>query len=312
MPLCFAILAFLSLNSVKADVNTDTDRLIDWAEATFYDFFSAGGQQSQSLVIEDPNSPFVGRWYYRFYPHTANFIALRNEQDIYLYGGVFGNQLSFIDSLGNLLKTIPPANQCVNVPQPKQGVVAEYQINNIAEGIDNGTLVDTFTSVSPTGSVIDSQIIGQDKTITVKEIQVFEIKENQLFLSQTDTTSNQALIDITSTLKYDPAILVQPALVYCEGQRWQTNKATLTSSLNPGSGTSRPSPVQIKTGKVNAVNVNITIPAGTFSTVKQTIVDDNGGKIESWIAIENGLVVLKRESNKEGFLIFTQILKNIR
>jgi len=301
------IIAALLFNTqaLKADIKSDTDRLIDWGEASFYPFFSAGGQVSQDFIIDDVNSPFVGRWYYRFYPQTGAFIALRNEQDIYVLGGAFGGDLTLIDSLENLLKTLPAEGSCVKVAQPQQNTVAEYDINNIEEAIDNGRLVLTFKEFNSTRSVIENQIISEDKTITATETQIFEIKNNQLFLTKDSTVSDQTLIDITSTFEYAPPILVSPVLEYCQGQSWQTNASTVTT-------TGRPAPVKISKGKTNAINIEITVSAGKFNTIKQTIVDEDGDKMESWIAIDSGLTILKRESNKAGLLTFIQTLKAIR
>lgn len=306
-----ALFAF-GFQPLYATETTDkTDRLMDWAEATFYELFSPGGQTSQTIVIDDPNSPFIGEWYYRFYPQTGDFIALKNKTDIYLLGGIFGDQPTRVDSLDNLLQNVPKEGNCNNVPLPTAGQVAEYDINDIAENL-KGTLIATIKESTSTKLVIEQSIIGENKTVKTTETSTFKIIDNFLFETKNVTVSNQTGFNISSTLSYEPDILRGPRLVYCQGTDWQATKSVATATLTPSLGTARPEDAPLSRGKVNAIEIDLNTAAGTFKTVKETIYDDDGERTERWISIDNGLVILERVTNKDNTLSSIQILKLIR
>ena len=80
-------------------------QLMDWAEATYPQYFPASGK------VEDFAFPFT----YRFYPATQNYVGVSTESAdvaIYIYGEVAGWQLQRIAALSDYTCTVLPLN-CV-------------------------------------------------------------------------------------------------------------------------------------------------------------------------------------------------------
>ncbi len=96
--LLFVLLLFVSLTMVStgvySDTRTDSDRLFDWVEENFSQYFAPPGQQTQSFE----------NYYYRYYPQTNNYIGTNtSDLNVYVLGDIFGGLLK-VDSLQNLLQ----------------------------------------------------------------------------------------------------------------------------------------------------------------------------------------------------------------
>ena len=77
-----ATVAFLgNIQSSVADVATDTEKLLNWAQNNYKNFFPSI-QPTQTL---EP-------WLYRFYPETGIYAGVnKSTNDVYVMGGQFGN-----------------------------------------------------------------------------------------------------------------------------------------------------------------------------------------------------------------------------
>ena len=79
---------FSSINFVSADMVSDTEKLFNWAESAYPQFFP-GHQTTQSI---EP-------WLYRYYADTQIYTGVnKNDIGVYLLGGPWGNNPAFIDS----------------------------------------------------------------------------------------------------------------------------------------------------------------------------------------------------------------------
>lgn len=95
--------SFLICNSnfVLADITSDTEKLLNWAESKYPEFFP--GHSATQTNIEP--------WLYRFYPGTGVYAGVnKSDNGTYTLGGPFGNNPVFIDSLSNLISKIPTGN----------------------------------------------------------------------------------------------------------------------------------------------------------------------------------------------------------
>lgn len=59
-------------------------------------------------------------------------------------------------------------------------------------------------------------------------------------------------------------------------------------------------------------DVMVKLEAGTFQVIKQIIREIGGTQIEIWTDFDTGLTIIKREINKAGEIVYTQILKEMR
>ncbi|MBS0423425.1 MAG: hypothetical protein JSR71_03125 [Proteobacteria bacterium] len=75
---------------------SDTDKLLNWAEKTFPQFFPSH-QATQNI---EP-------WLFRFYPETNVYAGVnKNDQNVYVLGGPWGNNPKVVDTLVNLITQI--------------------------------------------------------------------------------------------------------------------------------------------------------------------------------------------------------------
>jgi len=279
--------------------------LFDWAETIFYDLFSAGNQQSQTFYIEDSNSPYFGQWYYRYYPVTQTYIAAkpnkqRNNYDIYILGGSFGNDLIYIDTLPKLIESkvsIKDDIKISNMDKRKAGEIFKYQYKTLDS---EGVLEVKIKEYNNKQAIIERQLTLNGKTTKTTETQIFENSEEKRFLKEIIIESDKEI----TTLKYNDGYPLDRT--YYRRQREETLPAAFFSSnLTPNEVTL----LSNERLRINAVNLKITIPAGTFDIIKQTLKKENGQQIESWIDIKIGICLIKRVSDKKGLLVFMQVIQ---
>lgn len=116
----------------SADIASDTERLLNWAETTYPNLFPSH-QVTQNI---EP-------WLYRYYPESQIYAGVnKNDNDVYVLGGNFGNTPTRIDTLANLVSQIPTggnisACDTANVPA---GIIYN-QSGNIVTVTTNGQCI---------------------------------------------------------------------------------------------------------------------------------------------------------------------------
>lgn len=129
-------------NFASADTNSDAETLLNWAENTYPEFFPSH-QATQSI---EP-------WLFRHYPEVGIYAGVnKTDNGIYVLGGPWGNNPTFIDSLPNMLNHIVnsggngsiPACNTVNVPA---GLVFT-QSGNVVNVTTNGQCIPLPTNLN--------------------------------------------------------------------------------------------------------------------------------------------------------------------
>lgn len=83
-----------NIHFASADIASDTERLLNWAETAYPNLFPSH-QATQNI---EP-------WIYRYYPESQIYAGVnRNDNDVYVLGGNFGNTPTRIDTLANLIR----------------------------------------------------------------------------------------------------------------------------------------------------------------------------------------------------------------
>jgi len=298
-------------NNPIEQLQKDSDNFMNWAESLFYDLLSPSNQTSQVFSIKDPQSPYFGYWYYRYYPETGIYLGLKpntenTHYNIYVSGGRFGNELTFIETLPNLVKNIPQfsLSDCVpTIPFPQQGTTIEYTYKK-----DNikGLLTVFIKEFNENQSIIEEQLTLSGKTKKTITTQFFSTSERGKPLRLLDKIIIESEDKIT-TIEYPrPSIFELES--YCKGEKYVISKVVQSSN----SGTKIIS-IPSKTLYINATNIQLILPSGTFNTIKKTISSQEEDiQIETWVDIDTGMVVVKRGSTNAGVVLYTQILKNSR
>lgn len=180
------------VNFASAELASDTERLLNWAETTFPQYFPSH-QGTQSI---EP-------WLFRFYPESQIYAGVnKSDSNVYVLGGAFGDAPTRIDSLVNLMSqvnnsgggniagcdtsTVPvgitysqsgnvvsvsTGGQCVPAPDLSNSNLCQPPKQTAASGISllgtNTVSSSQITGISITGFPIDlKQII--DTTANVK------------------------------------------------------------------------------------------------------------------------------------------------
>ena len=88
--------------STKAFSPSDSERLMNWAEQAYPEFFAPAPQPTQTIGTE---------WVYRAYPDTDTAVGVQNSDKVFVTGGVFGQfgDLVEVGTLTTLLPSIPPS-----------------------------------------------------------------------------------------------------------------------------------------------------------------------------------------------------------
>jgi hypothetical protein len=91
-----ALILLVKANFASANLATDTERLLNWAETTFPQYFPSH-QGTQSI---EP-------WLFRFYPESQVYAGVnKSDNSVYVLGGSFGVTPTRIDSLVNLMTQV--------------------------------------------------------------------------------------------------------------------------------------------------------------------------------------------------------------
>lgn len=95
-----------SANFASADINSDTETLLNWAENTYSDLFPSH-QVTQNI---DP-------WLYRFYPETGIYAGVnRGDNSAYVLGGPYGPTPTRIAALPELIAQIIDSGGNSSIP----------------------------------------------------------------------------------------------------------------------------------------------------------------------------------------------------
>lgn len=93
-------------HSVSADINSDTETLLNWAENTYPELFPRH-QATQSL---DP-------WLYRFYPETRIYAGVNvGDNGAYVLGGPYGSNPTRVAGLAELIAQIIESGGNSSIP----------------------------------------------------------------------------------------------------------------------------------------------------------------------------------------------------
>lgn len=128
-----ALFMFGNAHFASADLASDTERLLNWAETTYPNFFPTH-QVTQSI---DP-------WLFRYYPDTKIYAGVnKTNNDVYVLGGQWGDNPTRIASLAELIAQVPPgpdnntACDTANVPAG----MSYSQNGNVVNIATNGCIV---------------------------------------------------------------------------------------------------------------------------------------------------------------------------
>jgi hypothetical protein len=117
-------------------------------------------------------------------------------------------------------------------------------------------------------------------------------------------------------IDFVPSLIAGPAAGWCAGATWNVPPSTETITTKTAFGTqTQIQTTAASTGEVLAVNESITVPAGTFRTVKYrgTIVADNNAQTAiTWTSMPDAIVVRQDTLDSNGNVTSTTTLQSMQ
>lgn len=288
----------------------DVNSLLDYAEQAEPGLFSPPAETAEA-------SELGTNWYYRLYAGPTYAAINRSggagfaPGDVYVLGGAFGATPVFIDSLANLLtlvqgssRLLDPGNgNCIPLMTPSMGTTAIYsQTETNGQQLLESSYTDVYNTVAADQVATTRTRIfiedGDERTEVMASTDTLETQNDLLFLTSSDaqltiTTGGQPGSEIqTATITYIPGQLIGPAGNRCEGQSWFTASVSETVTYTGEPTEIQESNTSEYTARVESIDTELEVPAGTFTTV-HTIETYAGGQgfVHSWHDVDSGLLI---------------------
>jgi hypothetical protein len=189
------------------------------------------------------------------------------------------------------------AGDCVTIGTPKPTVTYVYQHSESRGKVTEMTT--TWESVTATGS--RSRTTGPQGVVV--QVNEHHIADDVAILDKsTKLDARGTAIDTTA---FRPGIVSDPAFRACAGRSWPIPSVT-ASYQSAQANASSPTPAG--TLRIVAVRERVTVPAGTFDTVRY--VRTSQSTDEYWKSIEHGVVVKHVATLPAGTM--TEVLSAIR
>ncbi len=196
-----------------------------------------------------------------------------------------------------------PAAKCVALGAPNPAVLYTYRYADRSGGTE---YTNQWKQLSATGSeLVTTRANGMSTYVSRHSV------SNDVFvLESSSATGVDPGGPFSNSMTYTPGAIGDPAFKACEGQSWPIAVVSATSKSARGAFSFKTDP-----GTMTIVSINeaVTVPAGTFNTVRYTKTMNSGrGQLldEFWKSIEHGVTV-KRNSTQPGS-VATEVLVAVK
>ncbi len=165
-------------------------------------------------------------------------------------------------------------SDCVTLPFPEEGMRLRWELTGSQDGVSTHTTLAThYREIDHNGLTSHTTSSTTRDNITTRsegeERQEFLRSDGFLYLTRITTHGSVSRSDrslaYTSATDYSPAWQTGPAERFCLGQRWHSDAVTATTHTL---GTTHTAPSGGSSGEVEQIGEAITVPAGTFTTVR--------------------------------------------
>ena len=202
-----------------------------------------------------------------------------------------------------------PATRCVDLGTPKPALSFVYRSTTLGMGTveythkwDELTLMGSRLVTTTTGA-------GGAASTRVNRHRVVD----DLFVVDSSTSSGPSGPSGERTSTYKPGAMGDPAFRACEGKSWAIPAVEVTTTSQAGTSNFATVRDRAATLMIFAVHESITVPAGTFDTVRYVRTRNSlDGQLrdEVWKSIEHGVMV--KHTTTAPDLTATDVLIAIR
>jgi hypothetical protein len=192
----------------------------------------------------------------------------------------------------------PPTGQCHTLGLVRAGLKATYLSN--APGGDVVSTVtyisDSATETRTTQTVTTAQGNAEGETIITGELVGNLRAVKHIFIRTAVMVPVLGRFTTDVDIDFVPSLAIGPAAGWCVGATWVSSPSVQTITTRPSVGppTTITNNVLSSEGIVLAVGESITVPAGTFNTVKYrgTVASASGAQVAvTWVSMEHNIVV---------------------
>jgi hypothetical protein len=192
---------------------------------------------------------------------------------------------------------------CVDLGAPKPTLAFTYRYSDASGSTD---FTNRWKQFSATGSeLVTTRATGQSTYVSRHRV-----SDDVFVLESSSASGTDADGPFNNSMTYTPGTIGDPAYKACEGKTWSIAVVNATSRSMRGSSSAKTDPGTMKIVKIHE---RVTVPAGTFDTVRYVKSMNSGrGQVvdEFWKSIEHGVTV-KRTSRQPGS-VATEILVGIK
>ena len=192
-------------------------------------------------------------------------------------------------ALGTFLFQSPtPTGPCVDIGSPKPTAAYVYHYTDSSGTVSDYT--NRWPQFTPTTSQLKTTKTGTTGPMESTSVSSHKIENNMLVLSQSVASGVDGNGTFNNTTTYSPAIIGDTAVRACAGQTVTIPIVTATITTMQGKFSTKTDPGTIK---VISVNESITVPAGTFETVRytKTLTGQRLVIDEFWKSVVHGVTV---------------------
>lgn len=209
-----------------------------------------------------------------------------------------------------------PQGNCFTFGFVKAGLKATY-LSTTASG--NVTFTITWISDSATQTVTTQKVTTPQATTDVEtriDGEVSGILRGMKHIYTKSTTPVPVLGSVVTEVDVDfvPSLIAGPAEGWCTGAKWDVAPTTETITSKTVAGTqTQIQTTAASTGEVLAVGETITVPAGTFRTVKYkgtVVANNNPQPAITWTSMDDAIVVRQDTLDANGNVTTTTTLQS--
>jgi hypothetical protein len=189
---------------------------------------------------------------------------------------------------------------CVALGAPKPALSFTYRYSDTTGSVE---YTNQWKQFSATGSQLVTTRVNGRSTYESKH----SVADDVFVLESSVASGTDPGGAFNNSMAYSPGAIGDPAYKACEGKTWTIPSVNATSRSARGSFSSKTGPGTMTIVKVHE---SVTVPAGTFDTVRYRKTMGQGGAQvldEFWKSIEHGVTV-KRTSTQPGSVAIEVLL----
>jgi hypothetical protein len=202
-----------------------------------------------------------------------------------------------------LLATSLPANggelpagdaNCVAIGKPDPAKRYQYRFTD-SRG-NRSEYTNQWDEITATSSRQRTTKQGTGGTSQSTYISEYRIERDVTLMSAYRSSGSEGGKAFDNSTRFSPAVVGDPVQRACAGRSWNIAVSTATHQSQQGRFSARTDPGELK---ILAIHDKITVPAGTFDTVRYTRTTTSAaGRVrdEYWKSIEHGVIVQHRST----------------